>query len=178
MSKTNIYIFKGLHIVSWIIFVGLSIEAGSLLVNFVFSIYKPEFVQNLYQKLDLSEIYKASHWAFFNLYSFILSISILKACLFYLVILLIMKLDLSKPFNRIVLKKLNQISSFAFAIGIIGVLARNTAKTMQHHGFATEFLNQFWADGEAFILMAAVVYIIATIFKIGINLQEENDLTV
>ncbi len=69
-------------------------------------------------------------------------------------------------------------SSFTFSIGIIGILARQTAKNMQHHGYSTEKLNQFWADSEAFILMAAVVYIIATIFKIGINLQEENELTV
>ena len=53
MSKSNNLVFKGLQIVAWIIFVGLSIEAGGLLVNFVVSIYKPEFVQRLYQKLDL-----------------------------------------------------------------------------------------------------------------------------
>ena len=36
MSKRNNFVFKGLHIVAWIIFVGLCIEAGGLLVNFVF----------------------------------------------------------------------------------------------------------------------------------------------
>jgi hypothetical protein len=39
-------------------------------------------------------------------------------------------------------------------------------------------LNQFWEDSQAFILMAAVVYIIATIFKKGVEIQNENDLTV
>jgi hypothetical protein len=58
MEKKNNYVFTGfLSIVAWIIFVGLCIEAGGLIVNFVFSLYKPEFVQNLYQKLDLSELY-------------------------------------------------------------------------------------------------------------------------
>ena len=58
MSKTNNFVFWGLYTVAWLIFVGLSIEAGGLIVNFFFSLYKPEFVQNLYQKLDLTEIYK------------------------------------------------------------------------------------------------------------------------
>ncbi|HCM77099.1 MAG TPA: DUF2975 domain-containing protein, partial [Cytophagales bacterium] len=44
MSKTNNFIFTGLKIVAWIIFVGLCIEAGGLIVNFFFSLYKPEFV--------------------------------------------------------------------------------------------------------------------------------------
>jgi hypothetical protein len=39
-------------------------------------------------------------------------------------------------------------------------------------------LNQFWADSQAFIIMAAVVYVIATIFSKGVALQNENDLTV
>lgn len=53
MSQTDNFVFKGLHVVAWIIFVGLCVEAGSLLVNFFFNLYKPEFIQNLYQKLDL-----------------------------------------------------------------------------------------------------------------------------
>jgi hypothetical protein len=39
-------------------------------------------------------------------------------------------------------------------------------------------LNEYWTDGKAFILMSAVLFIIATIFKRGIELQSENDLTV
>ncbi len=64
MSKRNNFLFIGLHIVAWLIFVGLCIEAGGLIVNFVFSIYRPEFVQNLYQKLDLSEMYNRSKSGF------------------------------------------------------------------------------------------------------------------
>ena len=64
MSKANNLVFKGLIIVAWLIFVGLSIEAGALTVNFIFSLYKPEFIQNLYQKLDLSEMFESSKWVF------------------------------------------------------------------------------------------------------------------
>jgi hypothetical protein len=178
MSKKNNFVFIVLSIVAWVIFIGLCIEAGGLIVNFFFSLYKPEFVQNLYQKLDLSELYNLSKFSFFGMYSFILVISILKAYLFYIVIILLLKLDLSKPFNSFVSSKILQISYFTLSIGLLSYIARESAKNLMHRGYEIDQLDQFWVDSQAFILMAAVVYVIATIFKKGIELQNENDLTV
>ncbi|HRK54069.1 MAG TPA: DUF2975 domain-containing protein [Cyclobacteriaceae bacterium] len=178
MSKTNNFIFTGLKIVAWIIFVGLCIEAGGLIVNFIFSLYNPEFVQNLYQKLDLSELYERSKWAFFSMYSFVLIISILKAVLFYVVIILVTKIDLQKPFNSFVSGQISKISYYTLAIGLLSFLARQSAKNLQHRDYSIDILNQFWADSQAFILMAAVIYVIATIFSKGVEIQNENDLTV
>jgi hypothetical protein len=178
MSKTNNFVFKVLKIVAWILFVGLCIEAGALLVNFIFSLYKPEFISNLYQKLDLSEMYTRNKWVFYGMYSFILSISFLKAYLFYIVIKLVTKINLSKPFDNYVSNHITQISYYTFTIGILSYIARQTAKNLVHHGYVTDNLNPFWEDSQAFILMAAVIYVIATIFKTGIDIQNENDLTV
>ena len=178
MTKTNNWVFTGLKIIAWIIFVGLSIEAGGLIVNFIFSIFKPEFVSHLYQKLDLSEMYAQSKWAFFGMYSFILSISILKAVLFYVVIRLMSTINLLTPFNLFVSKQISLMSYYTLAIGILSYVARQTAKNLEHHNYDISILNQFWVDSQAFILMAAVIYIIATIFKKGIDIQTENELTV
>ena len=178
MSKRNNFVFTGLKIIAWVIFVGLCIEAGALITNFIFSLYKPEFVQNLYQKLDLSEMYNRSKWAFFGMYSFVLVISILKAYLFYVVIRLISKFNLSKPFNSFVSEQITQISYYTFFIGILSYIARQTAQNLLHRGYVIDSLNQFWADSQAFILMAAVIYVIATIIKKGVEIQNENDLTV
>lgn len=178
MSKTNNFIFWTLYAVAWLIFVGLAIEAGGLIVNFFFSLYKPEYVQNLYQKLDLAEMYKDSRLSFFGIYSFILTISILKAWLFYIVIRLMHKMNLSKPFDSFVAKQISLISYFTLTIGLFSYIARQLTKNLMHHGFVTDSLNQFWADSQAFILMGAVIYIIAIIFKKGVDIQNENDLTV
>lgn len=178
MLKRNNLIFKGLHIVTWIIFVGLCIEAGGLIVNFVFSLYRPEFVRNLYQKLDLSQMYNLSKWAFFGMYGFILVISVLKAYLFFVIIRLISKLNLLKPFNSYVSDQITKISYFTLSIGLLSFIARQAAEKLKFHGFETDTLNQFWADSQAYILMAAVIYVIATIFSRGVEIQNENDLTV
>jgi Protein of unknown function (DUF2975) len=178
MSKRNNFLFIALHIVAWLIFVGLSIEAGGLIVNFIFSVFKPEFVGNLYQKLDLSKMYQQSKWTFFGMYSFVLVISISKAILFYTLIQLLYKLDLSKPFSSYAAGKISSMAYYTFSIGIISLIARQTAKNLLHHGYEIDKLNQFWVDSQAFILMSAVVYVIAQIFKRGVELQNENDLTV
>ncbi|QHI34923.1 hypothetical protein IMCC3317_02680 [Kordia antarctica] len=178
MSQTNNFIFNGLKIVTWIIFVGLCIEAGALVVNFIFSLYNPEFVQKLYQKLDLSEMYTQNQWAFYSMYSFILFIAVLKAYLFYIVIVLITKIELSNPFNNFVSKQILQISYYTFSIGLISYIARQSAKNLQHYKYNIDALNQFWADSQAFILMSAVIYVIAIIFSKGVENQEELDETV
>lgn len=178
MSKTNNFVFWSLYTIAWLIFVGLSIEAGGLVVNFFFSLYNPEVVPNLYQKLDLTAMYNESKMAFFGIYSFILIISILKPVLFYIVINLMHKIDLKKPFNTFVSNQILQISYYTISIGLLSFIARQVANNLLHYGFNTITLNQFWVDSQAFIVMGAVVYIIATIFKKGVDIQNENDLTV
>src|SRR5688572_30193164 len=178
MSTKNNWVFKGLYIVAWIIFVGLSIEAGGLIVNFVFSIYNPEFVPNLYQKLDLTDMYDQNQWIFYCVYSFILVIAIMKAVLFYLLIALQHKLNLSKPFDSAVSARINKISYYTLSIGLISYIASESTRKLQYYQFEVHSLNQFWGDSQAYILMAAVIYVIATIFARGVELQNENDLTV
>lgn len=178
MLKTNNLVFKALYIVAWIIFVGLCIEAGGLLVNFFFSLYQPELVPNLYQKLDITEVYEESKLAFFGVYSFVLSISILKAFLFYIVVRLMHKMDLSMPFNSFVAQKISQISYFTLLIGLLSCLAHQLTRSFARCGFDMSGLQDFWTDSQAFILMGAVVYIIAVIFKKGVEIKNENDLTV
>lgn len=178
MSKRSNLVFKGLHVVSWIIFVGLCVEAGALIVNFVFSLFKPEIVQNLYQKLDLSQMYNTNKWIYFGIYGFILTISVLKAYLFYVVTILLHKLDLLKPFNSYVANQIKKISYITLATGIFSLIAREILQKMTYYGIETDNLNQFWEDGSAFLLMAAVIYVIASIFSRGVEIQNENDLTV
>ena len=87
-------------------------------------------------------------------------------------------MDLSKPFNTFVSRQISQISYLTLSIGLLSYIARQIAKNLMHHGFVIDSLDQFWADSQAFILMGAVIYIIATIFKKGVDIQNENDLTV
>jgi hypothetical protein len=178
MSKSKNIIFKGLHIIAWLIFVGLSIEAGGLLVNFFFSLYKPDFIPNLYQKVDLTEVYSQSQLAFFGMYGFILSIAVLKAYLFYVVVMLQHKLDIEKPFNQYVAKQITKMSYVTLSIGLFSHIAKKVAEVLIIDGFNIDALQGFWVESQAYILMAAVIYVIATLFTRGVEMQTENDLTI
>jgi hypothetical protein len=178
MSKANNYVFSALRVVAWVIFVGLCVEAGGLIVNFIFSIYNPDFVKNLYQKLDLSGLYNLNRSAFYGIYSFILAIAALKVVLFYCLVFLVTKIDLSKPFNIMVSGQIEKISYYTFSTGLLSYIGRQYVRNLSHHGFVAHNLTPFWADAQAYILMGAVIYVIAIIFQKGIELQNENDLTV
>lgn len=177
MANTSKIVFIGLLIVAWLIFVGLGIEAGGLVVNFVFS-RDPDVIPKLYQKLNLIDMYNRSQCAFYGMYSFILAIAILKAYLFYIVVMLMHRINLSKPFSSFVSKQITKISYFTFSIGLLSYIANEIALKLQKNGYAIDALDQFWVDSEAFILMAAVIYIIAVIFAKGIEIQNDNELTI
>lgn len=173
MLTTNNLVFKGLKIVAWIIFVGLCIEAGGLLVNFIFNIVNPDMIDNLYQKLDLSALYSRNKWIFFSLYSFMLFIAFLKAYLFYIVVRLVSKINLSKPFNKFTSREISKISYFTFSIGLLSQIALRISLKLKYYEINTDTVNEFYADSKAFILMSAVIYVIAIIFAKGVEFQEE-----
>lgn len=87
-------------------------------------------------------------------------------------------MELQKPFNNFVAVQISRISYFTLSIGFLGYIASKSTMHLNHKGFTTNHLDQFWSDSQAFILMGAVVYIIATIFKKGVEIQNENDLTI
>lgn len=178
MTKKENFIYNALHVVAYIIFVGLCIEAGALIVNFIFSLFKPIVIHNLYQKLDLMDMYLKNKWVFYGSYSLLLTVAILKAYLFYIVIDLMHKIELSKPFSSFLSKKIHQMSYYTFLIGIFSYIGKEFSKNIEKNGYEINKLNDFWSDAQAFILMAAVIYVIAIIFAKGVEMQQENELII
>jgi hypothetical protein len=164
--------------VVWIIFIALSIETGGLLVNFFFHLFYPESISLLYQKLDLTVLRQQSGFTFYQAFSLVLIISTLKTYLFYSLTVLMQELNWAKPFNPKTSLRISQTSYFTFAIGLLSVLAASSNVEWLKNGYETTELSKYWNDGNAFLLMSAVVYVIAQLFKRGTDLQQENDLTV
>ncbi|MBK6785530.1 MAG: DUF2975 domain-containing protein [Saprospiraceae bacterium] len=47
-----------------------------------------------------------------------------------------------------------------------------------HSGYEVNQIEEYWNDIAAFLMMAAILFVISQIFRKGIELQNENDLTV
>jgi magnesium-transporting ATPase (P-type) len=178
MTKRNDFIWKTIQVISWIIFAGYCVQTGALLFNYIFSLFKPIATKNLYLGLDLSDVYYKSKLVYTNLFSFIIILSALKAFVFYLIIRIFYKLNLVKPFSDEVADLISKISYYAFAIGLIGAIAHKFTKQLIQKGYEAGAAERFWDDSFAFFMMAAIVFVIALIFKKGIELQKEQELTV
>lgn len=99
---TTAQILKVLLVISWIIFIGLSIDAGAFIVNAVFAVVRPELIERLWQKADLTDLYRYDRGHFVAMGIIMSIVSVAKALLFYQIIKLLhhRKLDLTHPFNK------------------------------------------------------------------------------
>ncbi len=175
MKMSNSVILKLVHIVFWIIFIGLCIETGATLLSFLVSLFKnPEAVKNLYMGLDLSAVFEANKNYYIYIFLFIISILILKTCMAYLVIKIFLVIDMSNPFSFEIAALISAISRVALGAGIISIIAEGSADWMTKRGVPVAYT---WSGGE-FLFLAGIIFFIAQIFERGVLLQSENDLTV
>lgn len=173
--KTNTKkILEILKVFAWIIFIGLCIKAGAVIISFIVSLFNQEAVANLYLGQNLTEVYDSGFWPFLLTNSFLIILPALKAYMFYLVVQLLSGINLDQPFSQRVGSLLMNISRVALEIGIIAIIFNGYAKWLLKNGTQFEF------DGSSteFLFLAGIVLVIAQIFKRGLELQNENELTV
>ena len=164
-----------MNILSWIIFIGLCIETGALVVSFLISLFiNTDAAQHLYLGQDFSELYRSNIWYFVNTMSFVIILSGLKAYIFYLVIKIFLKVDFDHPFSATAVSLISKISHVALEIGIVALVAQHYSKWLLNQGILVE---QQWGSWD-YLFLAGIIFIIALVFKRGIEIQSENELTI
>ena len=174
MKKNYDFILKALEVISWMVFIGLCIDSGAYLFRFIFSFINPHY----FKDIILAEMQEKQSGHYIGIMSFIIALSLLKTYLFYLVIKIFLKLNIVKPFDTEIAKLIQKISYETFSIAIVSLVAHHYTKTLIQSGFGVSHLEKHWNDVPAFLMMAAIIYIIAQIFHKGIELQSENELTI
>lgn len=168
-----------LHIIAWIVFVGLCIKTGAVVISFFVSLFvNPEAAKNLYMGLDLSNLYHYNMAHYVWLLSATILITALKAYIFYLVIKIFLTINLVHPFSEEVYKHITRIGSLSMLIGIMAVLASGYIEWAIKKGVAFPNTESFLGGGGEILLLGAIIFIISKIFKRGIDIQTENELTV
>src|SRR6185369_2223330 len=108
MEISTKQILKILNVLSWIIFIGVCIEAGgSIFSAFYTLVINPTNAATFWVGNDLSGLYRYDPGHFFVETLLISIATTLKACIFYLIIKMLYdkKLSIAKPFN-------NEVRSF------------------------------------------------------------------
>ena len=174
MKKNYDFILKALEVISWMVFIGLCIDSGAYLFRFIFSFINPHY----FKDIILAEMQEKQSGHYIGIMSFIIALSLMKTYLFYLVIKIFLKLNIVKPFDTEIAKLIQKISYETFSIAIVSFIAHHYTKTLIQSGYDVSHLEKHWNDVPAFLMMSAIIYIIAQIFHKGIELQSENELTI
>ncbi|MDY8135071.1 DUF2975 domain-containing protein [Aquimarina sp. 2201CG5-10] len=168
-------VLSAMKIISWIIFLGLCIKLGAILFSSAMGFWvNDEAIKNLYLGLDLSNLYTFSTTYYAMILSLIISILAMKTYLFYLVIKIFSKIDFDRPFTLVIANLISRISYISLWTGLLSYFANRYSDRLLKKGAVFKL---DWGDSE-FLFMAGIIFIIAFIFKRGIEIQSENELTI
>lgn len=157
--------------------VGYSIKWGSQLLTLVSSFINPDWAKRTYEvDLNIFSIREHSTWYYVWAMCLVIAVSALKAFIWYVVFELLSKLKIQTPFSMEVEKKLEKIAYLLLGVWIISsifwkIYAYYLTNETGIHLPASN-------TGDEYLFMAGIIYIVSQVFKRGIEIQEENQLTV
>ena len=154
-----------------------SIDCGAQLTHFVASFINTDWAKRTYEvNLDIFNIREKSISYYCYAMCLTIAVSVLKATIWYIVFDLLMKLKIQTPFSMEVEKKLERIAYLLLGVWIVSsifwkIYIYYLSKAM---GIQLPANN----NQDEYFFMAGIIYIVSQIFKRGIEIQEENQLTV
>lgn len=171
-----------LKVLAWIIFIGLCIQAGGIIVNFIATLaLGAGSAARFWKEIDLSALYQTNRDHFITLSSIIIIATVLKALMFYFIVRILhdKRLDLPRPFNETLRWFIMIIAYIAGGIGLFSLWGSRFADRLKADGIALPDAQQLQIGGaDVWLFMGVILIVIASIFRKGIEIQTENDLTV
>lgn len=181
ITISNRQILTVLHVLTWALFIGLCVETGGILFNTIYALYKPVVAQYFWNRTDLSALYQADRGRFITLAAFMVIASVMKTLIFYFIVRLFhqRKLNFSRPFQPDVIRLLFNIAILCLGAGVFSAGGSNYIKWIEEEGLRLPDADQLRIGGaDVWIFMAVVLFVIGQVFRKGVELQTENDLTV
>lgn len=177
--KTNTNrILKGFHILSWILFIGMCVEAGSFIFNMTYSLtYQPLAADYL----GLSDLLAHGKGYFAMIMTIMTIAAVLKTLALYAIVKVFTdkKLDMAMPFSPEFGRFIFKLAYLALATGIFSFLGAKSLELLAEKGIALPDLQRLRLDGaDVWMFMSATLYVIALLFKRGVEIQSENELTI
>ncbi len=154
-----------------------SVLCGSQLLTLISSFINPEWAKHTYEAdLTVFSIRAQSTAYYVFAMSLIIAATALKAFIWYVVFDLLSKLKLQTPFSMPVEKKLERLAYLLLGVWIISSFFWKIY--LYYLKDATGIQLPVNNSGDEYLFMAGMMYIISQVFKRGIEIQEENALTI
>jgi hypothetical protein len=168
-------IFRAMNLFFWLLLIGFSIKTGALIISFYVSLYvNPVAAADLYRGLDLSAVLAFSKPQYIGAAVLLIVLTAFKAALALMTVQASLLFSPQRPFREEVSMRILRISRVA---GVAALLA--LAGTIQQEWLSKSgvVVPVNWGAAEL-LFLAGILYSIALVFRRGVELQSENELTV
>ncbi|RYY49764.1 MAG: DUF2975 domain-containing protein [Chitinophagaceae bacterium] len=182
MQITTKHVLTVLHVLAWIIFIGLALQAGIIIVNAILLfVVSPANHDKLWSEIDLRSLFNYNKSYFISHVTAIIIVALAKALIFYFIIKISndKRLSLAKPFGEPGRKIMQLVAYFSLIIGLFAGGAAKHNEWLIEKGVQMPSAALQHIDGaDVWIFMGIVVFVLAKIFKRGAEIQSEHELTI
>lgn len=179
---TTSQILKVLEVFSWIIFLGLCVEAGGIIFNTIFTLFiNPQGAANFWEQANLESLYRFDRGHFASMAVMMCIVAVLKAIMFYSIVKFFIskKLDFASPFNPALKNFIANLAYASFGIGIFSLSGARYAEWLTGQGAVVDDLHKLHLGGfDVWLFMSVILFVISQLVKRGIEIQTENELTI
>ena len=174
MKKRTEIILKVLNVFAWIAFIALMVKSGAVLFAYCYTIVKPNTAKDFYEHQNVYPLMQYNFWQYTTSIVLRAAIPAIQSYTAFLIIKVLSQIKLANPFTMEVARLLEKISFFILATWAIAVM---------YNSYATWLIKEYpglpltMASGDS-IFLAGVVFLFAQIFRKGVEIQSENELTV
>lgn len=161
--KTNSLLIT-LNVLTWIVFVALLIKAGAMLFLYGYSLIKPEVAGHLYKGLDMLDLRESSFLRYSLVSIGMASLPAIQAYIAHIMIGIFTKMNLESPFTLETADRLRRVSLLIIGLWVVTFLTNLFGGSLT---LTTDYL-----------FTAGLTYLISQIFRRGVVMQSEQELTV
>jgi hypothetical protein len=166
-------VLKISYVFTWVVFIGFIIKAISTLTTYVISLFNPSLVKDLFQDINLLAYKQYDLFHYTSLVVYIFLKYSLQAYIAFLVIKLLSKININKPFNTNTLRIIQKINYCTLLLWLLVVIYNMHVGLIEtSSGISPKLLS------SEFIYIVGILYVFSFLFKRGLELQSENDLTI
>ena len=179
---TTQHLLKVLNVISWIIFIGLCIEAGGIIFNTFYVLgINPAGAHNFWKGIDLSNLLESDKGYFIHIAILMSIVAIFQAILFYLIVKTFhsKNVDLKQPFNPALINLISNSAYLAIGIGCFSKWGSKSIFWIEQKGIQLPGAEALGFGGaDVWLFMGVTLLVIGQFFKRGAELQSENELTI
>ncbi|MBV7532501.1 DUF2975 domain-containing protein [Chitinophaga sp. sic0106] len=172
-TKTQ-QLLKVMYVFAWIVFIGLSINFGAVLICFIVSLINPAIAPKLMDWSQLATLQEQGPLQYYSVGSLLIVFSLVKVYLSQIMLQLLSGVKMQSPFTPKTVRLLEKMSYFFLSAAAIAYLYNTQlAYIRKDLNISLDKISI-----EQFLILGGLVFILSQIFKRGVEIQTENELTV